>query len=129
MRFLQIISLCVAALLGAGMVDARPHLYDHLERSDISLASAYINNLPADETITKRTAATTEENDAELHHRIDVTNREYLEIRTEAQVQQKRQSHYKFRIGNGQPIRRRLEMRKADPEGEEMLLPTAALPI
>lgn len=31
MRFLQLTTLVVAALLGAGMVDARPHLYDHIK--------------------------------------------------------------------------------------------------
>jgi hypothetical protein len=90
------------------------------QRSDISLASAYINNLPADETITKRFA---DDDDDEVHHRIDITDREYLETR--AQVQQKRQSHYKFRIGNGKPVRRGLDRRAETDE----VLPAAALPI
>lgn len=100
---------------------------NHTQRSDIRLASAYINNRPADETITKRFPATTTEEDDEdeqVHHRIDITDREYLESR--AQVQQKRQSHYKFRIGNGKPLRRELERRA---EAEDEILPTAALPI
>lgn len=35
MRSIQLISLCVAALLGAGMVDARPGLYDYLKVAPI----------------------------------------------------------------------------------------------
>lgn len=101
-----------------------------MQRSDISLAAAYINNLPADEIITKRTPSTPAENEGEVHHRIDITNRDYLETRSEAQ--QKRQSHYKFRIGSdGKPIRRGFMERRTETSTEERdeILPIAALPI
>jgi hypothetical protein len=103
----------------------------NLQRSDISLASAYINNLPADEVITKRfpeSSPTTTETEA--HHRVDVTNREYVETR--AQAHQKRQSHYKFRIGSdGKPVRRGFMERRAETstKEEDEILPAAALPI
>lgn len=101
-----------------------------LQRSDVSLASAYLNNIPAAETITRRIPSTTEAtNEEEVRHRIDITDREYLDTRD--QVQEKRQSHYKFRIGDVKPLRRGFMERRAeiDTREEDEILPTAALPI
>lgn len=100
-----------------------------LQRSDLSLASAYLNNIPADETITKRFPSTTEAtNEEEVHHRIDITDREYLDTREQAQ--HKRQSHYKFRIGSGKPVKRAFMERRTEADTEEdEILPAAALPI
>lgn len=106
-----------------------------LQRSDISLATAYMHNIAAAEIINKRSIAEAQ-NDAKqedkVYHRIDITSREYLETR--AQAQQKGQSHYKFRIGNdGVPLRRGFMERRAETsteeEEEDEILPTAALPI